>query len=104
MARNPFGRRPKTEPQQPTPKAESQAVSPAPERHKPAAAAAEVAEPVSLARRQTSDGLIADMAAKFTRPSCSLSICPRRPTLDRDQLAVQLRAFLDSEDSVPPWT
>ena len=100
MARNLFGRRPKTEPQQPPPEAEPQAVSPAPERHKPAAAAAEVAEPVSLARRQTSDGLIADIAAKI-HPTVVQSLdMSKAATLDREQLAIQLRAFLDSEDSV----
>ena len=100
MARNLFGRRPKTEPQQPIPETEPQAVSPTLERHKPAAVAAEVAEPVSPARRQTSDGLIANIAAKI-HPTVVQSLdMSKAATLDRDQLAVQLRAFLDSEDSV----
>lgn len=100
MARNLFGRRPKTEPQQPTPKAQPQAASPAPKRQKPVAVAAEVAEPVSLARHQDANGRIADIAAQI-HPTVVQSLdMSKAADLDREQLAVQLRAFLDSEDSV----
>ncbi|MCE2484443.1 MAG: CpaF family protein [Desulfurellaceae bacterium] len=105
MPRNLFGRRPKAKPQQPAPEAKPQHTAATPtttQRREPAASAvvAEVAEPVSLARRQTSDGLVADMAAKI-HPTVVQSLdMSKAASLDRDQLAVQLRAFLDSEDSV----
>ena len=111
MARSLFGRRPKASPQQQAPEqsAPSTPYTPpgpeVPERQEAVAAArvadrAAVAEPVSPARGQTSDGRVADLAAQIHHTIVQSLDMARAANLDRDELAVQLRAFLDTEESV----
>ena len=109
MPRNLFGRRPKPDAPQPaqsTPQAQDTQQDRREPRREPrqepavAAPLSEAAEPVSLARRQTSDGLVADIAARI-HPTVVQSLdMAKAANLDRNELAVQLRAFLDTEDSV----
>ena len=109
MPRNLFGRRPKPTVQQPdperathTPHAPAQPApqGPAPQEHLIAAAVAGASESTALARRQTSDGLIADMAAKI-HPTVVQSLdMSTAADLSRDELAVQLQSFLNTEDSI----
>ena len=58
------------------------------------------AESAGLLRRQTSDTLVADMAARIHPTIVQALDMTKAAELDRDELAVQLRAFLDTEDSV----
>ena len=109
MPRNLFGRRPKPDAPQPTqstPQAQDTQQDRQEPRQKPrqepavAPTLSEAAEPVSLARRQTSDGLVADIAARI-HPTVVQSLdMAKAANLDRNELAVQLRAFLDTEESV----
>ena len=104
MPRNFFGRRPKPTAQQPAqhPSAQHPPAPPTqtPQEQGRAAAVAGVSEPATLARRQTSDGLVADMAAKI-HPTVVQSLdMAKAADLSRDELAVQLQSFLDSEDSI----
>ncbi len=109
MPRNLFGRRPKPTVQQPAP-AQATNNPPGPTASAPqtkahqeqliAAAVAGASEPTALTRRQTSDGLIADMAAKI-HPTVVQSLdMSKAADLSRDELAVQLQSFLDTEDSI----
>ena len=95
MARNLFGRRPKADPD---PEPASQ--QPAAKAQQEAGGATEANEPISLARRRTSDGLVADLAAKIHPTVVQALDMSKAASLDRDELAVQLRAFLDAEDSI----
>ena len=109
MPRNVFGRRPKPTAQQPAP-AQATNNPPAPVPSVPqtkaqqeqliAAAVAGASEPTTLPRRQTSDGLVAEMAVKI-HPTVVQSLdMSKAADLSRDELAVQLQSFLDTEDSV----
>ena len=109
MPRNVFGRRPKPTVQQPDP-AQAANNPPAPAPAAPqtkaqqeqliAAAVAGASEPATLARRQTSDGLVAEMAARI-HPTVVQSLdMSKAADLNRDELAVQLQSFLDTEDSI----
>ena len=109
MPRNLFGRRPKPTAPQPAP-AQATNNPPAPAPSVPqtkaqqeqliAAAVAGTSEPTALTRRQTSDGLVADMAAKI-HPTVVQSLdMSKAADLSRDELAVQLQSFLDTEDSI----
>ena len=104
MPRNVFGRRPKPPAQQPAP----ERVTPNPPapaqpaqnsvRQEPSIAGA--SEPATVTRRQTSDGVVADMAAKI-HPTVVQSLdMSKAADLSRDELAVQLQSFLDTEDSI----
>lgn len=95
MARSPFGRRPKaaTDPIREQPAEHT-------DRKEEATGAGETTSVASSARRQTSEALIADMAARI-HPTVVQSLdMAKAAELDADALAVQLRAFLDTEDSV----
>ena len=104
MPRNVFGRRPKPPAQQPAP-ARVTPNPPAPAqpaqnsvRQEPSIAGA--SEPATVTRRQTSDGVVADMAAKI-HPTVVQSLdMSKAADLSRDELAVQLQSFLDTEDSI----
>lgn len=109
MPRNVFGRRPKPTIQKPAP-AQAANNPPAPAPAAPqtkaqqeqliAAAVAGASEPASLPRRQTSDGLVAEMAARI-HPTVVQSLdMSKAADLNRDELAVQLQSFLDTEDSI----
>ncbi|MCY4390329.1 MAG: CpaF family protein [Desulfurellaceae bacterium] len=105
MPRNVFGRRPKPTAPQPAP-AQATHNPPAPAQSAPqtqartAAAVAGAPEPTGPTRRQTSDGVVADMAAKI-HPTVVQSLdMSKAADLSRDELAVQLQSFLDTEDSV----
>lgn len=105
MARSLFGRRktsPPSQAQKQSTPASQQPMPQTPQRQEPdaPAAAAEATGPISLAHRRTSDGLIADMAAKIHPTVVQALDMSKAASLDRDELAVQLRAFLDTEDSV----
>ncbi len=109
MPRNLFGRRPKPIVQQPAPErtthtppapAQPGPQSPAPQEQLTAATVAGASESTALARRQTSDGLIADMAAKI-HPTVVQSLdMSTAADLSRDELAAQLQSFLNTEDSI----
>ena len=96
MPRNLFGRRPKTETLSP---ASAQSADPAPIQTQPEAPAA-VAEPTSLPRNQTADSVVAEMAARIHPTVVQALDMSKAADLDRDELAVQLRSFLDTEDSI----
>ncbi len=109
MPRNLFGRRPKPTAHQPAP-AQATNNPPAPAPSVPqtkaqqeqliAAAVAGTSEPTTLPRRQTSDGLVAEMAVKI-HPTVVQSLdMSKAADLSRDELAVQLQSFLDTEDSI----
>lgn len=109
MPRNVFGRRPKPTVQQPDPgQAANNPPAPAPaapqtkaqQEQLIAAAVAGASEPATLARSQTSDGLVAEMAARI-HPTVVQSLdMSKTADLNRDELAVQLQSFLDTEDSI----
>ncbi len=64
------------------------------------AAGADASEPTVSARRRTSDRLVAEMAAKI-HPTVVQSLdMSKAADLSRDELAVQLQSFLDTEESV----
>ena len=95
MPRTLFGRRTKPVPPVPTPDAgPARAESPAP------TAPAAAPEPAGPARGLTSDSLVADMAAQL-HPTVVQSLdMAKAADLSRDELADQLRTFLDTEDSI----
>ena len=109
MPRNVFGRRPKPTAQKPAPaqtadnppaSLQSAPEGSAPQEQLIAAAVAGASGSTTLARRQTSDGLIADMAAKI-HPTVVQSLdMSTAADLSRDELAVQLQSFLNTEDSI----
>ncbi len=105
MARNLFGRRSKMATQQTQEQAREQAREQGTE-HEDRVEAAVVeeadgtAETAALARSQTSATLIADMAARIHPTVVQALDMAKAAELDRDALATQLRAFLDTEESV----
>lgn len=105
MARSPFGRRPKAVTKQAKEQAEAQVTKQAEEQmtgHKDRREATAVdgaAETASLARRRNSDAIIADTATRLHPTVVQALDMAKAVELDRDELAVQLRAFLETEDS-----
>ncbi len=94
MARSPFGRRPKAA-KKPAPKHRE-----APQDRREAPTVAEPVESIAPVRTRTASTLIADMATKLHPVIVENLDMAKAAELDRDDLAVQLRAFLDTEDSV----
>ncbi len=99
MARNLFGRRPgaaaaKTtvRTREPLPERKAQGEVPVVE--------SKAAETAESPRRQTSDPLVADMAARLHPTIVQALDMEKAAKLNREELAVQLRAFLDTEDSI----
>ena len=96
MPRNAFGRRPKPLAPQPVP-SPSPAGPPAPQEPAPRAAGDDAAESV---RRQTADRLVADTAAKIHPTVVQALDMSKAADLDRNELAVQIQSFLDTEESI----
>ena len=96
MPRNLFGRRPKTETLSP---ASAQSADPAPIQTKSDAPAAG-AEPTGPPRGHAADDMVAEMAARIHPTVVQALDMSKAADLDRDELAVQLRSFLDTEDSI----
>lgn len=90
MARNLFGRRPRAAPAQPDP----------PDKEQQAEVVAEAAEAAPLSRRQSSEGLVADLAARIHPTIVQALDMSKAAELDRDELTAQLSTFLETEESV----
>ena len=104
MPRNAFGRRPKPlipkpapSPSPADPPASAQSAPGDAEPQEPPQGAAAASEPT---RRQAADRLVADMAAKI-HPTVVQSLdMSKAADLSRNELAVQLQSFLDTEESI----
>lgn len=95
MARSLFGRRPKTASEQAR---ERKSAEPVQDRGD-APAVAEPVESIAPVRTSTDSSLIADKAAELHPVIVQNLDMAKAAELDRDALAVQLRAFLDQDDS-----
>ena len=99
MARNLFGRRPGAATAKTTARTKEQSPERKKQREGPGVEYKE-AESAGQPRRQTSDALVADMAVRLHPTIVQALDMTKAAELDRDELTVQLRAFLDTEESV----